>query len=48
MFQLFNNIVTIYLRSDVLEQIQHETAIVVLNQVKLFKLIMISSNAVME
>ena len=48
MFQLFNNTITIYLRPNILEQIQHETAIMILNQVKQFNLIMNSLNVVMR
>ena len=48
MFCLFNNTITIHLRPDILEQIQHETAIMILNQVKLFKLTMNYSNVVVE
>ena len=48
MLRLFNNRITNYLHSDILEQIQHETEIMILNQVKQFKLIMNGSNAVME
>ena len=47
-FRLFNNTITNYLPTDILEQIQHETAIIIMNQVKLFKLIMNNSNVVME
>ena len=48
MFGLFNNKVTVYLRTDILEWIQHETAIIVLNKVKHFKRIKNSLNVVME
>ena len=48
MFRLFNNGSTIYLPTDILEWIQHETAIMILNQVKQLKLIMNSLNVVME
>ena len=48
MFRLFNNKITIYLQSDILEYIQHEIEIVILNEVKQFQLIMNSLNVVME
>ena len=48
MFQLFNNKITIYLQTVILKQIQHEIAIVIVNEVKQFKLIMNSLNVVME
>ena len=48
MFRLFNNKITIYLPSDSLEWIQHEIEIIILNEVKQFKLIMNSLNVVME
>ena len=48
MFPLFNNTTTIYLRPDILEQIQREIQIMILNEVKQFKLIMNSSNMDME
>ena len=48
MFRLFNNKITIYSQSDILEWIQHEIEIIILNEVKQFKLIMNSLNVVME
>ena len=48
MFRLFNNKITIYLLTDILEYIQHEIEIVILNEVKQFQLIMNSLNVVME
>ena len=48
MFRLFNNKITAYFRADSLKSIQHETAIIVLIEVKHFKLIMNSLNVVME
>ena len=42
------NIITIHLRSDIIEYIQHEMEIMTLNEVKQFKLIMNGSNVVME
>ena len=48
MFRLFNNKLTIYLRADILEYIQHETEIMIMNQVKQVKLMMNSSNVVVE
>ena len=48
MFQLFNNKITIYLRPDILELIQHETENKILDKVKLFTLIMNSLNVVMK
>ena len=48
MFGLFNNKRTVYLRTDILEWIQHETAIIVFNEVKQFKRIMNSLSVVME
>ena len=34
MFELFNNKITIYLRSDISESIEHEIHIMILNEVK--------------
>ena len=48
MFRLFNNKLTIYLPSDISEWIEHETEIMIMNEVKQFKLIMNSLNVVME
>ena len=48
MFRLFNNKPTVYLRSDILVQIQHETEIMIMNEVKQLKLMMNSLNVVME
>ena len=48
MFRLFNNNITIYLPTDIVELIQHEIEIIILNEVKRFKLIMNSLNVVME
>ena len=48
MFRLFNNKLTVYLRSDILVQIQHETEIMIMNEVKQFNLMMNSLNVVME
>ena len=48
MFELFNNKITIYLRSDISESIQHEIHMIILNEVKQFKLIIHSLDVVME
>ena len=48
MFRLFNNKLTIYLPTNILEWIEHETEIMIMNEVKQFKLIMNSLNVVME
>ena len=48
MFRLFNNKITVNSRASILEYIQHETAIVILNEMKQFKLIMNSLKVVME
>ena len=48
MFRLFNNKLTVYLQSDILVQIQHETEIMIMNEVKQLKLMMNSLNVVME
>ena len=48
MFRYFNNKITIYLPTDILEQIQHDIQIMILNEVKQFKVIMNSLNVVME
>ena len=48
MFGLSNNKETVYLQTDILEQIQHEIECMILNQTKQFKLIMNSLNVVME
>ena len=39
MFGLSNNKETVYLRSDILEQIQHELQIIILNEVKQFNVL---------
>ena len=48
MFRSFNNKLTFYLPTDFLKQIQHETAIIIMNQVKQFKLIMNNAIVIME
>ena len=40
MFRLFNIKITVFLLTDILEQIHHEIQIIILNEVKPFKLIM--------
>ena len=48
MFELFNNKITIYLRADISESIEHEIHMIILNEVKQFKLIIHSLDVVME
>ena len=48
MFRLFNNKLTIHLLPDISEYVEHETEIMIMNEVKQFKLIMNSLNVVME
>ena len=48
MFELFNNKITIYLRTDISESIHHQIHIVVVNEVKQLQLIIHSLDVVME
>ena len=48
MFELFNNKITIYLPTDISESIEHEIHMIILNEVKQFKLIIHSLDVVME
>ena len=48
MFELFNNKITIYLPTDISESIEHEIHMIILNEVKQFKLIRHSLDVVME
>ena len=48
MFELFNNKITIYLLTDILESIEHEIHMIILNKVKQFKLIIHSLDVIVQ